>query len=76
MGFDPSPYMVTRDLLEVECLIRGDRHDRKNVFQLLIIVLKLPGIKGYQPSRPWVYKLEWTRNLLMICFSILTIVGR
>ena len=28
MGFAPSPYMVTKDLLEVECLIRGDRHER------------------------------------------------
>ena len=47
MGFAPSPYMVTKNLLEVECLIRGDRHDRKYVCQWLRIVLNLPGMKRY-----------------------------
>ena len=76
MGFAPSPYMVTKDLLEVKCFIRGDRHDRKNVCQWLRIVLNLHGMKIYQPFRPWYIKLEGTRNLLMIYVSILTMVGR
>ena len=75
-GFSPSPYMVTKHLLEVEYLICGDRHDRKYVCQWLRIVLNLPGMKRCQPFRPLYIKLEGTRNLLMIYFSILTMVGR
>ena len=63
MRFTPSPYMVTKDLLEVECLIRGDRHERKNVFQWSRVVLNLPGMKDYQATRPWVYKIRLDNKL-------------
>ena len=52
MGFPPSPYMFTTDLLEVECLIRGGRRDLKHFFQWFKVVLNLPGMNEYQPSRP------------------------
>ena len=32
MGFSPSPYMVTKDLMEVEMMIRGNRRAPGNTF--------------------------------------------
>ena len=63
MGFAPSPYMVTTDLLEVKCLIRGDQHDLQNTFQWYRVVLNLPGMKDYQQSHPWVYTLRLDTRL-------------
>ena len=75
-GFASSFYMIANDLLEVECLIRGDRHDLTNVYQWLRIVLNPPGMKGCQPSRSWVYKIRVDEKLANDFFSILTMVGR
>ena len=63
MGFAPLPYMVTNDLLEVEYLISWERYFCNNVFQWLRVVLDLRGMKRYQPSRPWVYKIRVDEKL-------------
>ena len=58
MGFAPSPYFVTKDMLIVEKLVRGDRWDGDNVFRWVNVVLNLPGLDRYDPSLPWVYKVR------------------
>ena len=51
--FAPSPYMVTKYLLEVEGLIRGDQHDLK-IIQRSEDVIILPRTNNYQISCPQV----------------------
>ena len=57
MGFSPSPYLVTKDLMEVEMMIRGDKRDPGNTFGWKKIVLNLPGIRHDDLSMPWVYNV-------------------
>ena len=76
MGFVPSPYMVTIDLLEVECLIRGYQHDLQNIFQWHGVVLNLHVMKNYQLSRPWVYTFRLGTRLANYFFSTLTMVDQ
>ena len=57
MGFFPSPYLVTKDLMEVEMMIRGNRRDLGNTFGWKKVVLNLPCTPTYDPSIPWVYKV-------------------
>ena len=58
MGFGPSPYFVTKDMMVIEEAVRGLRSDEKNVFRWLKVVLNLPGMNSYDPSRPWVYRVR------------------
>ena len=58
MGFGPSPYFVTKDMMVIEEALRGLRSDVKNVFRWLKVVLNLPGMKSYDSSRPWVYRVR------------------
>ena len=56
MGFAPSPYSVTKDMLIVEKLVRGDKWDDDNVFSWVKVMFNLPGFDLYDP--PWVYKVR------------------
>ena len=63
MGFSPSPYLVTKDLMVVEQMIRGDRRVRGNVFGWKKVLLNFPGSNTYDPSMPWVYKVDWDSKI-------------
>ena len=57
MGFKPSPYLTTRDMMKrMEGFLKGDRKCATNPFRWNTIVLNLPGMKKYDPSLPWVFK--------------------
>ena len=58
MGFRPSPYLTTQDLMRLEPLLKGNQHDPKNVFRWECVVLNLPGISSYTPRKPWVYRVR------------------
>ena len=64
MGFSPSPYMVTKDLMEVEMMIRGNRRAPGNTFGWKEIVLNLPGTCKYDASIPWVYKVGFNDKVV------------
>ena len=59
MGFGPSPYLVTKDMLVVEEGVRGVRLDPENVFRWHTVTLNLPGMDKYESSRTWVYKVRY-----------------
>jgi hypothetical protein len=58
MGFRPSPYLATQQLLKANNYLMGDRRDEANPFHWTRIVLNLPGDPNYDPTRDFVYKLH------------------
>ena len=42
----------------IEKEVRGDMLDEKNMFRWDRVVLNLPDMKGYNPTRPWLYKVR------------------
>ena len=52
MGFEHSPYLVTKDILVVEERVRGARLYSDNVFRWLKVTLSLPVMDKYEPSKP------------------------
>jgi hypothetical protein len=56
MGFKSSPYNAGQAMLYAEEVIRGDPLDCENIFHFDIVVLNLPGMATYCPSKPWVFK--------------------
>ena len=56
MGFSPSPYFVTKDMLFVERIAKGCRFDEDNVYRWKEVILNLPGMISYDTTLPWVYK--------------------
>jgi hypothetical protein len=58
MGFQPSPYVTVQNIAWLEDAIKGDRLDINIVFRWDVLVLNLPGITHFDPSRPWVFKLR------------------
>ncbi|KAL7576144.1 hypothetical protein ACA910_004804 [Epithemia clementina (nom. ined.)] len=58
MGLLPSPYQATQSAQRVKRLALGDRDDPLNVFRWSKVVLNLPGNEGYDPTRPWVYRVR------------------
>ena len=63
MGFAPSPYFVIKDLMELENMVRGNRKDPANVFCWEKVILNLPGMPSYDPTRPWVYKVRADKHI-------------
>ena len=55
IGFEPSPYFMTNDMMIIEEAVRGLRSDVK-LFSLVKSSIHLPGMKSYDPSRPWMYR--------------------
>ena len=70
MRFSPSPYMVTKGLMEVELMIRGNRRDPKNTFGWKRVVLNLPGTPKYDSSMPWVYKVGFNDKDCLGCIFL------
>lgn len=58
MGFGPSPYLSTQSLLHAKPFILGDRKDSRNPFCWEKVVLNLPGMATYNPTKPVVYKAK------------------
>jgi len=58
MGFGPSLYLTTRDMMRVEPKLKGGRHVPSNVFRWEYVILNLPGDADYAPSMPRVYKVQ------------------
>jgi len=58
MGFKPSPYITTRAYAWSEETIRGDPSDESSLFHWDDVVLNMPGTSSYDPSRPWMYKVN------------------
>ena len=56
MGMCPSPNMSTRHLLRIHCYLLGGRKDESNPFHWDKVIENLPGMKGYNPTLPWVCK--------------------
>ena len=52
MGFRPSPYLTTRDMMRLEPRLRGARDREENVFRWHKVILNLPGNLSYDPSQP------------------------
>ena len=63
MGFYLSPYLVTKDLMVMEQMIRGNRRSWRNIFGWKNVILNLPGTNSYDPSIPWVYKVGWDSEI-------------
>ena len=57
MGFSPSTYLFTKDLMVVEQMIRGNRKSWRNIFGWKKVILNLLDKNSYDPSMPWVYKV-------------------
>ena len=47
MGFSPSPFWITKDLMEVEMMLRGNRRAPGNDFGWNKVVLNLSGTLKY-----------------------------
>ncbi|KAL7565761.1 hypothetical protein ACA910_010200 [Epithemia clementina (nom. ined.)] len=58
MGLSPSPYQATQSVQRVEVLALGNRRDPTNVFCWNEVILNLPGDVLYNPTRPWVYRVQ------------------
>jgi len=58
MGLKSSPYQACQAMMVFEEIVKGDRKDQRNPFRWDKVVMNLPGAKGYDPARPWVYKLR------------------
>ena len=52
MGFGPSLYQVTKEMLVVEERVRGASLDHDNVFRWYKVIFNLLGINKYDSSRP------------------------
>jgi hypothetical protein len=58
MGLKSSPYQAVQAMMVAKDVIRGDRHDPKNVFRWDSVRLNLPGSSTYDPALPWVSKIR------------------
>ena len=58
MGFSPSPYFVSKDMLVIEEAVSGSRFDLHNVLRWANIILNLSCTGNFNPARPWVYKVR------------------
>lgn len=58
MGLSPSPYLAVQQMLWGEELMFGDRKNPNNPFRWDRVVLNLPGMDSYDPSKTWVAKIR------------------
>mmetsp|Transcript_15422 Transcript_15422/g.21970 ORF Transcript_15422/g.21970 Transcript_15422/m.21970 type:complete len:634 (+) Transcript_15422:1647-3548(+) len=59
MGFKNSPYVATQGIAVAEEWMLGDPMDKANMFRWDTVVLNLPGMMEYDPSKPWVAKVRY-----------------
>ena len=65
MGLSPSPYWMTKDLMEVEMMIQGNRRTPGIFFGWKRVVLNLPGTLRYNQSMLCVYKVGVNDNIVL-----------
>jgi hypothetical protein len=58
MGLMSSPYVCIKTALLADETVRGDHTKVCNPFHWAKVVLNLPGGPGYDPQRPWVYRVR------------------
>jgi hypothetical protein len=58
MGVKSSPYQAVSALTVADEIIKGDHKDAANVFEWVRVRLNLPGDRNYNPSLPWVSKVN------------------
>ena len=63
MIFDPFPYFVIKDLMELEKMIMEIEGIHIMCFFLKKVILNLTGMSLYNPSRPWVYKIRSDKRI-------------
>jgi hypothetical protein len=64
MGVRSSPFNCVKIYLLGEDIIRGDRKDERNPMRWDKVMFNLPGSKGYDPTRPWIYKYDMKNQRL------------
>jgi hypothetical protein len=69
MGVRSSPFNCVRIYLLGEEIIRGDRHATSNPFRWDYVVMNLPGTKGYDPTKPWMFLYD-AKNRRMAAFVV------
>jgi hypothetical protein len=62
MGWKASPYLAIKYQLLAEEVIHGDRLSPANPFGWAKVILNLPGSEAYDPTQPWVYRLDAKGN--------------
>ena len=50
MGYSPSPYVVTKDILIVENITKGCRFNGDNVYRWKKVIFNLPGMESCDPT--------------------------
>mmetsp|Transcript_785 Transcript_785/g.1178 ORF Transcript_785/g.1178 Transcript_785/m.1178 type:complete len:263 (+) Transcript_785:4218-5006(+) len=58
VGLKTSPVLCTKAFAWSEEVMKGDRRDDNNILHWDKVILNLPGSPSYDPSFPWVYKLN------------------
>ena len=69
MGLRTSPYQAIQAMMWAKEVIMGDRHDPNNVFRWQRLVLNLPGMPTYDPSRSWICKVREDGTLACDLFT-------
>ena len=60
MGFRASPYMAVRFYYLAEEVIVGNTQDLDNALGWQSVILNLPGMKDFDPQKPWVFR--WNKR--------------
>lgn len=58
MGWKASPYLAGKYQLLADEIIQGDKSSPSNPFQWEQVILNLPGTQRYDPTQPWVYRID------------------
>jgi hypothetical protein len=58
MGLRASPYALVQGSLQAKQMVLGDPKDEKNPYQWEWVCKNLPGNKDYNPTFPWVAKVQ------------------
>ena len=72
MGFRASPYMAVRFYYLAEEVIIGDPEDLDNPLSWQAVILNLPGMKNFDPRKPWVFR--WNKRWSVIAGGIVMFV--
>ena len=76
MGFSPSPYFVTKDMLIVEKLVRGEILETKNAFRWKMLILIFPCLQSTTPDFIRYIRRGQMDLLIPMYVGTLMIVGR
>jgi hypothetical protein len=64
MGVRSSPYNCVRAYLISEEVIKGDRTAANNPFRWNCVIFNMPGTKGYDPAKPWMYRFDKVNRVM------------